>query len=70
MEYSYSISVYNDVDGVPFRTHAYVPEVHPDTGMIFCEREDEGHVLKVHTCTPSAAVKSLHECCFVYCNSV
>lgn len=33
--------------GVPFRTHLYVPEVHPVTGEAFCEREDEAHVLKV-----------------------
>ena len=35
--------------GVPFRSHLHVPEVHPLTGMMFCEREDEGHVLKVLT---------------------
>ena len=28
--------------GVPFRDHLYVPEVHPDTGVEFCERDDEG----------------------------
>ena len=33
--------------GVNFRTYMYVPEVHPDTGEYFCEREDEAHVLKV-----------------------
>lgn len=33
--------------GVPFRDHLYVPEIHPDTGVEFCEREDEGHVFKV-----------------------
>lgn len=33
---------------VPFKDHLYVPEVHPVTGMQFCEREDEGHVFKVH----------------------
>ena len=36
--------------GVPFKTHLYVPEVHPVTGMHFCEREDEGHVFKVCVC--------------------
>ena len=25
----------------------YVPELHPETGEAFCEREDEAHVLKV-----------------------
>ena len=44
MEYSYSIRRYNVVERVPFHAHAYVPEVHPDTGMYFCECEDEGHV--------------------------
>ena len=33
--------------GVPFNTHLYIPEVHPLTQQGFCEREDEGHVLKV-----------------------
>ena len=33
--------------GVPFKSYIYVPENHPLTGEIFCEREDEGHVLKV-----------------------
>lgn len=33
--------------GVNFKQHLYVPEVHPNSGDIFCEREDEAHVLKV-----------------------
>ena len=33
--------------GVQFRTYMYVPEVHPITNNVFCEREDEAHVLKV-----------------------
>ena len=33
--------------GVPFRMHLYVPEIHPITKEVFCEREDEAHVLKV-----------------------
>lgn len=33
--------------GVPFRTHIYVPEVHPLTHCPFHEREDEAHVFKV-----------------------
>ena len=33
--------------GVPFRSHAYVPEVHPLTKTDFHEREDEGHLFKV-----------------------
>lgn len=47
MEYSYRVRHYNDIDGIPFRKHAYVPEIHPDTGSVFCEREDEAHVFKV-----------------------
>ena len=48
MEYQYRICYYHDEKGVPFRTHLYVPEAHPDTGQGFCEREDEGHVFKVY----------------------
>ena len=33
--------------GVPFRSHMYVPEVHPITKLPFHEREDEAHVFKV-----------------------
>ena len=33
--------------GAPFRTHLYVPEVHPASGLPFCECEDEAHILKV-----------------------
>ena len=38
--------------GVPFRSHVYVPEIHPLTGVPFHEREDEAHVFKVcdHVC--------------------
>ena len=32
--------------GVPFCTHAYVPETDPITGDEFHEREDHGHLLK------------------------
>ena len=39
-----------DEQGVPFRSHLYVPEVHPVTNSIFHVREDEGHMLKVHAC--------------------
>ena len=33
--------------GVDFVNHLYVPELHPVTGEVFCEMEDEGHVFKV-----------------------
>ena len=36
-----------DNSGVLFRTHLYVPKLHPDSGAIFLDREDEGHALKV-----------------------
>ena len=49
LEFGYTIKKY-DNDGVPFRTHLHVPEVHPDTGRLFYEREDPGHVLKA--CLP------------------
>ena len=47
LEYLYRVRFYHDEEGVPFRTHAYVPEIHPATGHFFCEREDEEHVFKV-----------------------
>ena len=46
LEFTYTIRQY-DQNGIPFRTQLYVPEVHPNTGEVFMEREDEGHVLKV-----------------------
>lgn len=45
-EFTYVVNEWHR-EGVPFRDHLYVPEVHPDTGVEFCEREDEGHVFKV-----------------------
>ena len=49
LEFTHTVKDY-DNRGVPFRTHLYVPEVHPVTGKTFYEREDPGHVLKVRTC--------------------
>ena len=46
LEYSYQVNSYNS-EGIPFKKHLYVPEVHPSTGVGFCEREDEGHLFKV-----------------------
>ena len=45
-EYIYQVCKF-DNEGIPFRTHLYVPEIHPVSQMPFCEREDEAHVLKV-----------------------
>ena len=46
MDYTYTVQKW-DEQGVPFRSHIYVPEVHPLTNSVFHEREDEGHVFKV-----------------------
>ena len=46
MDFTHRIRQWAD-QGVPFRTHLYVPEVNPDSGEEFHEREDEGHVFKV-----------------------
>ena len=46
LEYHHIVCTWQE-DGVPFKKHLYVPEVHPDTADIFCEWEDEGHVFKV-----------------------
>ena len=46
LEFAYQIRHWED-QGVPFRTHLHIPEHHPHTGTMFCEREDEGHVFKV-----------------------
>ena len=45
-EYQYRIQMWHD-KGVDFKTFLYVPEIHPETGETFIEREDEAHVLKV-----------------------
>ena len=49
LEYKYQINLWQS-KGVPFKNHLYVPEVHPVTGLDFCEREDEAHALKVSLC--------------------
>ena len=46
LEFTHIVRQY-DNSGALFRTHLYVPELHPDSGTVFLEREDEGHVLKV-----------------------
>ena len=45
-EYSSTIKGFQE-RGVPFCTYMYVPEVHPETGEIFYEHEDDAHLLKV-----------------------
>ena len=46
LEFHYQINAWQ-LKGVPFKDHLYVKEVHPITGVGFCEREDDGHVFKV-----------------------
>ena len=46
MEFSYQVNRWTE-RGIPFKTHLYVPEIHPATQTQFHEREDEGHVFKV-----------------------
>ena len=46
LEYRYQVC-YWDQQGVPFKIHIYVPEIHPITKSEFHEREDDAHVLKV-----------------------
>ncbi len=46
LDFAFEINRWTD-KGVPFSSKLYVPEVHPTTQVGFCEREDEGHVLKV-----------------------
>ena len=47
LEYRYQVNTW-EAKRIPFKKHLYVPEVHPETGKPFCEREDEGHIFKVH----------------------
>lgn len=49
LHYKHLVDQY-EARGVNFRSHLYVPEVHPITEMEFHEREDEGHVFKVVFC--------------------
>lgn len=60
MEYQYQVN-YWYTQGVPFKDHLYVPEVHPDTYLVFCEWEDEGHVFKVsHAQVGDAMASFIH----------
>ena len=46
MEYKHEVMSY-DKNGIPFKTHLYVPETDSVTNMEFQEREVHKHVLKV-----------------------
>jgi len=63
LEYQYLIGDC-EAQGVPFKSQLYVPEVHPVTGTLFCEREDEGHVLKVLTCACTCDSYILSQCMY------
>lgn len=45
-EFAYQVREW-EAKGIPFSTYLYVPELHPETHMPFCEHEDEAHLLKV-----------------------
>lgn len=47
LEYKFQIEHWES-QGVPFKSHLHVPECYPITGVLLCEREDEGHVFKVY----------------------
>ena len=46
LEFAYQVREW-EAKGIPFSTYLHVPELHPETQMPFCEREDEAHLLKV-----------------------
>lgn len=46
LHYKYLVLQY-EAKGVNFRSHFYVPDIHPITKTEFHEREDESHVYKV-----------------------
>lgn len=47
--------IYWSQKGILFQVYMYVPETNPITESDFHEREDEGHVLKVHISIQSIA---------------
>ena len=40
LDYTYQINHWDSL-GVPFKTLLHVPERHPDTDSVLCEREDD-----------------------------
>ena len=56
LEYKYQVNTWY-LNGVPFKTHLYVPEIHPETDEQFCEREDEGHIFKVYIVNARSVLK-------------
>ena len=73
-EYAHRILQWEE-GGIEFKTHMYVPEVHPETHDVFYEREDEAHVLKVNiyvyihsVCTSCASVHTYNNYCTCMCS--
>ena len=56
--------------GIEFKTHMYVPEVHPETHDVFYEREDEAHVLKVNICVHTQHVYIMRISTYIYASPV
>jgi len=46
LEYAHTVNLLYS-KGSHFKDHLYALEIHPITGVEFCEREDEGHIFKV-----------------------
>jgi len=46
LEYAYQINQFS-LNGIPFNEHLYIPEIHPTTWQVFCERKGETPVSKV-----------------------
>lgn len=46
LDFTHIVQTYN-ATGILFRTHLHVPVIHPTTGSIFYERQDEGNAFKV-----------------------
>ena len=60
-----------DESGVPFWTYLHVPEIHSDSGTVFYEREDEGHVFLRYTNSITCIILivcELQHCCFIACS--
>ena len=44
LEFQYSVESWEEEFHF---SHLHISEVHPMTNILFCEREDEGHVVKI-----------------------
>lgn len=50
LEYTYVVHEWTE-RGIPFQYHFYVPEILPESGTPFLEREDETRAFKVQSTT-------------------